>query len=99
MAVGTRRLTFRSVDSLTAPTLMMVTPTTHASSAQSTLKPRIKRPRIFKFRIAIAKSPSMQADIYRQHFRLGVNHEESDNGRTVLVRNSAGKIACHTIIA
>jgi hypothetical protein len=29
----------------------------------------------------------MQAESCRQHFRLGVNHEEGDNGQTVLVRN------------
>ena len=37
----------------------------------------------------------MQAEIYRQHIRLGVNHEEWDNGQTVQVRSSS-EAECET---
>ena len=62
MAVGTRRLIVRSVESLTVATLMIVVPTTAANRTQSTLKPRIKRPRMFNCRKATVNSPRMQAD-------------------------------------
>src|SRR6266480_3816215 len=88
IAVGTRRLTVRSVASLTVPTLMMVVPTTLASKTQSTLKPRISRPRIFKCRNDMAAFP-------RQHRRNGgvvtfsVNHEELEN---IASRKSTGAL-------
>src|SRR5688500_14692694 len=64
MAVGTRRLTVRSVAWLTELTLMMVMPTTPARSRQSTLKPRISRPRIFIF-------GSVTAALFRCLYSLG----------------------------
>src|SRR5689334_6803611 len=62
-------------------------PTTPASSAQSTLNPRIRRPRIFRLRNAIANSP-FDAN---QRRRVSDNHEQGDNRRAVLVRNSVPK--------
>src|ERR1035441_3383261 len=86
MAVGTRRLTVRSVDSLTVRTLMTVVPTTAASRMQSTLKPRINRPRIFncaKINVNSLLASSRQA---LSEAGLSINHKDSNNPRPVLVR-------------
>ena len=77
MAVGTRRLTVRSVDSLTVRTLMMVVPTTPASNTQSTLKPAINRPRMFNCKkVTMNSSP----DCKQFRDRLCVNPKEWNNG-------------------
>src|SRR6266436_8059170 len=91
MAVGTRRLTVRSVDSLTARTLMIVMLTTPARSKQRMPKPAINRPRIFKFRNGMVRPPQTNLAKGRFHHTLSVNHEFWDNDGRVQIRSCSAQ--------
>jgi hypothetical protein len=56
-AVGTRKLTVRSVVCSTERTRMIVVPTTTANNRQSTLKPAINHPRMFRLNDGIETPP------------------------------------------